>query len=268
MKLGKHPKRIDVRTLQFKNYLLSTLPAPPATANWTTPVAAWPMMLNDSEGDCTCAGAGHLIEAWTANASTVNVLPDSAIQAAYLAVTNGADADTGADMLTVLTYWRNTGIGGDLISAFAEISLQNQLELQQAVSIFGGAYLGLALPDSVVQGNLLTNPWDDSVTDPPNQNNGHCVAIVEYDSVNVTIVTWGVLKTMTWGFYNRYADECYAILDKDWIKSTGNAPSGFDWIALQTDLSQINTGSTTSTSSTVLQDLEEFFTWIKNALHI
>ena len=65
--LGKLPARTDARTLAIARYVdRSALPTPPVKLNLGHAVSSWPMYGNDHLGDCTCAAAGHMIEAWTA----------------------------------------------------------------------------------------------------------------------------------------------------------------------------------------------------------
>ena len=245
-KLGKHRPKLDSRTLQFGAYLTDKLPPPPATIDWGKAVANWPMMGNDKYGDCTCAAAGHMIEEWTANTAKVEILPDSAILQAYNYFAKG-NADAGANMLDVLKYWRKTGIGGDKIAAFAQLEPHNDVQLQDAVSIFGNCYIGLALPNFAVPPNtdFLKIPWlvppGGSVGNAaPNPHNGHCVPAVAYDQRFIYVVTWGAVKTMSWQFYDAYADEAFAVLSMDWInKQVGTAPSGFDMTTLQSDLAAV-----------------------------
>jgi len=253
-KLGKHPPKRDSRTLQFGAYLTEKLPAPPASIDWTKPVTNWPMMGNDNYGDCTCAAAGHMIEEWTANTGPIEILGDPVILKAYNHFAHG-NADAGANMLDVLKYWRKTGIGKDKISAFAQLEPQSDVQLQDAVSIFGNCYIGLELPDFAVppDTDFLTIPW---LVPPggavgnaaPDPNNGHCVPAVAYDQRFIYVVTWGAIKTMSWQFYDAYADEAFAVLSTDWInKQVGTAPSGFDMQALEADLAQVTSAQSKNT---------------------
>lgn len=245
-KLGKHRPKIDSRTLKFGSYLTSQLAPPPASVDYANPVTTWPMMGNDQYGDCTCAAAGHMIEEWTANTGTIEVLPDTTILKTYNHFAHG-NPDAGANMLDVLKYWRSSGIGKDKIMAFAQLEPQNDVQLQDAVSIFGNCYIGLALPNfAVAQGtNFLDIPWEvpagGAVGDAaPNPNNGHCVPAVAYDQRTITVVTWGALKTMSWQFYDAYADEAFGVLSQDWInKKLGTTPSGFDLTTLKQDLASV-----------------------------
>ena len=245
-KLGKHSPKIDSRTLRFGAYLTKDLPAPPAAVDYGKAVKRWPMMGNDQYGDCTCAAAGHMIEEWTANTGQEITLSDTAILEAYHHFSHG-NPDAGANMLEVLKYWRKVGIGKDKIVAFAQLEPRNHLQLQDAVSIFGSCYIGLALPNfAVVPGtDFLSIPWVAAATGAvgdaaPNPANGHCVPAVAYDQRFIYIVTWGAIKTMSWQFYDAYADEAYAVLSSDWIaKRLGRAPNGFNMQALELDLQTV-----------------------------
>jgi hypothetical protein len=245
-KLGKQRPKIDSRTLQFGAYLTKELAPPPPSVDYTKPVKEWPMMGNDQYGDCTCAAAGHMIEEWTANTGTVEILSDPQILKAYNHFAKG-NPDAGANMLDVLKYWRKTGIGTDKINAFAQLEPRNDVQLRDAVNLFGTAYIGLALPDFAVppHTDFLTIPWVVPGTGPvgnaaPNPNNGHCVPAVAYDQRFIYVVTWGAIKTMSWQFYDAYADEAFAVLSGDWInKKVGTSPSGFNMAALQQDLAAV-----------------------------
>jgi hypothetical protein len=246
MKLGKLPPKYDTRTLMLSNYLTSDLKAPPGTINYGKPVKTWPMLGNDKYGDCTCAAAGHLIEDWTANTGKEQSVSESQILAAYNHFAHG-NADAGANMLDVLNYWRQTGINKDKIHAFAALEPHNTLQVQDAVYLFGGCYIGLELPDfAVAPGtNFLTTPWVVPPQGPvrsaaPNPSNGHCVPAVAYDPRNLWVVTWGALKAMSWQFYSTYADEAFAVLSPLWISAKlKTSPPGLNLQALEKDLAAV-----------------------------
>ena len=244
LKLGKKPPRHDPRTLRLRNYLrLEALPPLPAAVNWSPAVVAaggYPMFGNDQYGDCTIAGAAHLDQTWDANAHNPNALTDADILAAYSGacgyVPGDPSTDQGGVLLDVLNYWRKTGIGGHNILAYVAIDPTNIGELRYAIALFGGAYLGVALPDSVCRGDLLVNPWSDDVNDAPDPDNGHCIMLPDYDNA----VTWGAVKPISAGFVTRYADEGYAILSEDWIdKTTSEGPNGIDLSTLMVDLAKV-----------------------------
>ena len=243
-KLGKHPKRSDRRTLQLAHYLGAGLPtAPPAYDN-TGKVPAWGMLRNDTIGDCTCAGAAHLVMQWTADAGKEARVTDAQVLTAYKKITGynpktGAN-DNGSDLLTVLNYWRKTGIGGHKLPAFAEVKVTNLVEVEQATFLFGGLYTGVLLPLSA-QGQTV---WDVPATGlkgrgKPGSWGGHCVPIVAYDATYFYCVTWGQVLKMTRAFFTTYFDEAYAGLGPDFLSPAGTAINGFNAAQLQADLAAL-----------------------------
>jgi hypothetical protein len=99
-KLGKSPPEFDSRTLLLGKYLEKGLTAPPDSMDHTAAVSSWPMFGNDQYGDCTIAAAGHMIEEWTANTGTVEILPGRFGLTAYNYFSQG-NSDAGAKMLSV-----------------------------------------------------------------------------------------------------------------------------------------------------------------------
>jgi|HubBroStandDraft_1064217.scaffolds.fasta_scaffold71282_2 hypothetical protein len=244
-KLGKHPPVVDSRTLRFANYLAATLPAPPASVNYGAKVPEWPMYYNNEYGDCTCAAAGHMIQNWTANAGAEVTPPQASVLTFYEHfVGTPPPSDAGCDMLSVLKYWRSAGLDAQPIEGFAALDLKNQTQAQNAVYLTGSIYIGVALPNFAVQGDMLTVPWVVPPGGPvgdaaPNPNNGHCIPAVAYDAAGLTVVTWGEAKSMSWGFFDAYADEAFAVVSKNFIERTGETPAGFSLASLEADLAQL-----------------------------
>jgi hypothetical protein len=245
-KLGKQPARHDVRTLQLANYLKpEALPPAPPSVDWGAKLKDWDMMANDHVGDCTCAAAGHLIMDWTFNEGPQAVIPaDKQILAAYSAIT-GYDPKTGANdhgavELDVLNYWRRTGIANRKILAYAALEPGNQGHVRDALFLFGGCYLGLALPISAQRQKVWSVPPGGAKGEgAPGSWGGHAVPIVGYDSRGLTAITWGAAKRMTWEFLNVYCDEAYAVLSGDWTGADMRAPNGVDLKSLEADLKEV-----------------------------
>ena len=235
-KLGRLPVRYDKRTLRFPKYLTVLPPVKPAV-DWTPFVTTWPMMMNDSVGDCTCAAAGHLIELWTGAASDIVTPTDPQIIAAYSAITgydpSDPSTDTGANEISVLNYWKASGIAGHQIGAYAKVDHTNHDQVMVAIDMFAGVYIGLTVTQQMMQ-DFGKKPWTlaNSSGDP---EGGHAVPVVAYDATGVTVVTWGGLQQMDWPTWDLVVEEVYAIFSQDFVNGT-TSPSGFDAVTLQADL--------------------------------
>ncbi len=63
--LGRLPHDPTRPRLALHYYLDRGVPPNPAVVDWLDRVTDWPMLLNDSIGDCVWAMAGHALEAWS-----------------------------------------------------------------------------------------------------------------------------------------------------------------------------------------------------------
>ncbi len=217
-KLGKKPARHDARTLNLREFLRAeSLPPFPPEHHQARHVKRWPTLGNRRIENCTCAAAGHLIHAWTSRVGTAVILPTRTVVRAYSKITGynprtGAN-DEGADVLTVLKYWRKTGFEGHRIEAFVGLERHHPLHVRAGIFLFGGVYVGLSLPRSA-HGQKI---WHVPTTGPtgdgkPDSWGGHVVPIIGYDEHGLTAITWGRRQRMTWGFWQTYCDEAYAVL--------------------------------------------------------
>lgn len=199
------------------------------------------MLLNDSLGDCVCAGAGHAEMLWTANASTEFVPTDNEILAAYEAIggynPSNPETDQGCDMLSALNFWRNTGICGHKIDAFTSVETFRLEQVRASIALFGCAFVGVQLPESAMTATENGQPWTD--TSDKNILGGHCILLVAYDQNGFTAITWGAKQSLTDGWLKNYADEAYAVLSSDFFAANGVTPSGLDLQALSTDLAAL-----------------------------
>ena len=223
---------------------LEGLPRPPEFVLWFQKLENIGVMMNDSLGDCTCAGVGHAIQTWTSLTGQQITPTDADILALYEGACGYKPSDPSTDQggvePDVLNYWKANGVAGHKLDGYASVNTQNTTEVRQAVQLFGVVYIGVALPLSAQSQSV----WD--VTDAslagdaaPGSWGGHCVIVVGYNSRGPLVVTWGKVLQMTWDFWASYADEAYALLSKDWIETSGSAPSGFDYAALAGDLAEV-----------------------------
>lgn len=247
LKTGRLPVRHDPRTLQLSRYLTSKLPKAPTIFGIWKAVAIWPMYGNDRLGDCTCAAAGHMIEAWTAASGALKTVAANAITRTYWLTgtpsstkgTAGGPTDTGRVELDILKFWRTTGISGHKIGAFTSVQPKNHSHMKAGTWLLGGLYVGIALPITAQTQQV----WDvvgDGKTgnSAPGSWGGHAIDIVGYDSQGLIGVTWGALIKITWAFVDAYFEEAYAIISNDWL-TQGATPAGLNLAQLQKDLAAL-----------------------------
>jgi hypothetical protein len=153
-------------------------------------------------------------------------------------VVDRTTGEAGAVELDVLKYWRTEGIGRHKIGAFARVAVHDKALARTGAFLFGGLCIGVALP-LTAQSQAVWD-WTGSLSGPalPGSWGGHAVDVVGYDAKALTVVTWGSLKRMTWAFWQRYVDEAYAVLSRDFLRR-GRAPNGFDLGQLRADLALI-----------------------------
>ncbi|MFF8916780.1 hypothetical protein ACF08M_26520 [Streptomyces sp. NPDC015032] len=244
-RLGKAPAKIDRRTLNFAQYLETTLPPAPIAKSWTDKVQDWEALGNIQYGDCVEAAALHLEQNWSAYEGPAEFEPnEKEALDAYTAIAgfspSDPSTDQGTNMLQALVYWRNQGIGGNKIFAFAACEPGNTEHIRDAIALFGGAYIGLALPDTAKQQNVWMVPPGGPVGEgAPNSWGGHCVPVIGYTPTQLFCVTWGQLHAMTWQFFQTYCDEAYAVLSGQWTDPSRPDPDGFTLDQLRQDLAAI-----------------------------
>jgi hypothetical protein len=232
------------RLVLEEHMAVGTVPAPPAVVDYASKVTTWPVYLNDQLGDCTCAGIGHAIQAWTAYAGSEVTVTDNDILKLYEKtggyVPGNPDTDGGAVMQNVLEYLEKTGIAGHKVMAFAQLRhCRNLTTLKTVLNLFGTVYLGINCPDSAQEQFDHGLPW--TVVHGAQIEGGHCIVLQKYDAeVNpLEIVTWGELQRMSTGFAQEYIEEAWVIITKDWFEANGDTVAGLDLTALGADFAAI-----------------------------
>jgi hypothetical protein len=238
-KTGKLPARHIDGLAMIHEYL--TAPLPPGPLVYPAPsVVRWLMYGNDQVGDCTWAGILHARMAAAARLGEVETWPaDQTVIAAYLAYNGGQDV--GCCEADLLTYYQRNFILGDRCVGFAPVDIADQTTVKAAIALFGCAYIGVQLPDSVlpVSAGVLP-PWtvvpDGSAANAPNPANGHCVIIVGYNLQGAWVVTWGTVVFCSWAFLAAYMDEDWAIITGEFVRAN---PGVVDVKALLIDLGKL-----------------------------
>ena len=240
-RFGKHPPKVDYRTLRFRAYATAALAAPPPSANALERVFKnlhtanvsdlFPMDGNDLLGDCTIAGVAHAVTTYEGRIGGEKIMSKRGVVKLYMHLTGGVDS--GLAMLDVLNHWHQHQVSGDKILAFVSIDPKNHRHVQQAIAMFGGVYLGFQVQRDCLDDFQAGKTW----TPGPLTTDGHAVYAVGYDQHNVSVLTWGSSHTGTWDWWDECVDEAYAILSPE-TKKPGFAP-GFDFAQLEADLDAV-----------------------------
>ena len=209
--------------------------------------SGFPMYDNDRIGDCTCAGAGHVVGMQTAYSGKVPggaLFTNTVIDGLYTAVsgynpTTGAN-DNGAELWQVAQEMVKTGIedtsgithkwaGYCDVSDFATLA-----RLKDILNAFGAVYLGVNVGDAEETAFNDGQPW----TLPKAGTNvgpggiDHCV-VLSFSAVNdpdttdnETLITWGgeAKFNEAWGMTN--IGEAIAVFSQDMLDAAGDSPIG------------------------------------------
>lgn len=193
-------------------------------------VVNWGELGNTSWGDCTCASDGHIAIQQTAyGLGRADVVTNADALRAYAAISgfNPGDGppgsnptDRGATVLSALEYLRKTGMCGFKIVAHGSLDVKNLPAVKHAVEEFGALSIGIDLPKSAMAQFNAGQPWTVVPGGSPSDG-GHCVMVAGFDSAWVYVVTWGMVVPMSWGFWDAYVDEAYAVISELWSSVTG-----------------------------------------------
>jgi hypothetical protein len=192
---------------------------------------------------------------WSSNNASEVVLSDDAVLKAYSAI-SGYDPQTGANdngavEIDVLNYYRKVGIAGRKLGAYVAVNPVSLKEIEEAIYLFGGVYVGVALPLGSQSQKVWTLPNRIQQRRPewqPGSWGGHAIPIVNYDRSKKAFdcITWGERKRMSYDWFVAYCQEAYALLAPEWFNGTKKAPNGYDLITLAADLKEITSMGTNS----------------------
>lgn len=234
LRLGRLPARRLFGVASLDAYLTGPPPQPPTCA--AAPALAWGMLGNDRLGDCTIAGAAHVIAASDFQVGEHDPVPTKAETVAqYAALTGGPD--TGLVEADVLARWRTVGLfGGNRIRAYAPVPV-DVLAIHRAIALTGTAYLGIQCPASAQAQFAAGVPW--TVAPGSRIEGAHCIVAVGYDPAGIACVTWGRCVQVTWPFLATYCDEAWAVVTQA-VAEAGHGPGprlALD--ALEADLNRL-----------------------------
>lgn len=243
-KLGKlEPTRPD-GVKDFIEYA-SKLPKPAKAIDYGTGIKSrsWGMDGNDTYGDCTIAGIAHLIHAFNLETAEHDSVPGTAATDKEYFTLSGSPGgqpdpqfDNGLVEADVLKHWRTSGLFGHKIAAYVPVKPTDTNALRQAIQFYGGAYLGVQLPESAEDQFNDGQPW--TVVVGSQIAGGHCIVAVGYDANYLHCVTWGAEIKVAWDWWAHYGDEAWCVIASQDVEA-GHGATGLDLKALEADLASV-----------------------------
>jgi hypothetical protein len=245
-KLGRQPRSFSTKIPRIEG-LRAEMQAPlPQALSWGHGLPFnLGVMLNNTLGDCTCAGLAHARQVITYNATGKMVtLPNEYVLKLYQQgcgyVLNDPSTDQGGNEQALLTYCHQNGIptpdGPDKILGFVEIDHAKIEDVKRTIAEAGFVYLGINIPNSWCSAPI-GSIWDVPIGDI---EGGHCIIGVGYDSNFIYVISWGYFWPMTWTAFAQVCDEAYLVADKAWIAATGKTPFGMSLEQLESSMAALH----------------------------
>lgn len=247
---------------------------PPASVDWysAVPAASWGMLANGPDstagqgpnyegcGDCTCAGAGHVVDQAAVYAQG-DAAPVTSIEAlaAYEAISGYNPVtgrnDNGAELQQVLQWWAKnpSAFAGYTPSGYAEIDVTNLPLVKTCIAEMGSLYSGFAVPAIFETQFDNGQPWDVPTGRSGSQIvGGHCVPLVGYDANYLYVITWGAVQPVTYAAFAKYwgsgsegQGEAWVVVLPQSVETSGATFEGLDTTDANAQF-QALTGSTES----------------------
>lgn len=241
------------KKFRLNKYLnAGALPAPPASVNYgaAASVSLNNIYGNDVLGDCVIAAGAHVRGVTSGNAGSLVTFTNSQITKMYSDVggyiPGNPNTDQGCDPVTANNYWMKVGFpDGVKLAGWLALDGRNKNELMLATYLFENLTFALNLPDAYTNPMPSRNGFVWDVAGSPDTRSGHMVMSYSYGPSGVTIDTWGLQGSFTWGAIAKYCIETaggdvYVLLSPDMVnKAIGKAPNGLDWGALVSDFNSL-----------------------------
>lgn len=157
---------------------------------------SFPMLGNDTDGDCFYASTCHHDQTFTGNIGPQSIFSTAAVLQAYHRLSGG---DNGLADSEIQGEWSGRGLAGNADAKAVDylyIDLKDQVGVQKALACFTGKQFTFAVPNNWINNSDTGSIWDAPAT--PNQNNGHAVHINGIDAQGrYKVQTWGTYTLMT-----------------------------------------------------------------------
>ncbi|MCU1493388.1 MAG: hypothetical protein JWO62_1152 [Acidimicrobiaceae bacterium] len=250
-KFGRKPGVSDAGSqFPLRSYLVDPLPLHPDPDDFTSAVAQWGMLGNDTYGACGPCGDVHLnmANAWTAAEQTPGDIADprwpttAQVEAAYFAFgismgEPGPQPDSGVDLGQWLLWRMKNSIGPiPPIGGFAQVDNGGD-EYAAALHAFGGLFTGQMISPEAQQEYEAGQPFTSTATD---WVGGHCTAHLARNATWGRLITWGSDQLFSWPWWQAAREEAYVIFTPEQMAAPGGVFNGVNVAQLKADISALN----------------------------
>jgi hypothetical protein len=235
----------------LESYLTAPLPLFTGAQDFTSGVAQWGMLGNDTEGDCPFAGRVHydMGNAWLAKEEPVGNIAASCwptaaqVVAAYLKYDKGQDV--GCDLGEVLVYWLTNPLANlKPIGGFAQVSVCEP-QFSSALHVFGGLYTGENISQEAEDQFSAGEPWTSTATD---WVGGHCTDTLALPDTSKApdvpgfgrLITWGADQLFSWPWWQASREEAYVIFTREQMAAPDGIFNGVNVAQLKVDIRKLH----------------------------
>ena len=254
MRLGAipqpRPKQIAMLSARARLSLHEPLPA----VDWHAAAPADGDALgNNSAGCCVPAAEFRAIEMRWANTISNDLWKPTRDQviARYSELTGynpvTGQPDIGTDTAKALAEWSRTGLLRDPANSatldvvlWAGVNHLNLVETKLAIGHTGPVQVTLTMPATWEDLSTWSATPGTGAGWEPGSGGGHQVMCGKYEGDTFTVRTWGMDIAVHPEWWAKYVLAVDATLSRQWMRSTGLAPSGLDWDALLADVASLS----------------------------
>lgn len=218
-----------------------TIPPHPKTEDYLAALADWQMLGNNDAGNCVAVTWSNFRRLVTKYLSTEYYPTQDQVWEIYRtqnpdfdpagsADTNGpgSPADRGMDIQTLLEYLvTHGGPDGIRALAFAKVDFTNEDELDAALAIFGGLWVGIEVSEQNQEEFSQGQPWDAVGT----VEGGHSVLAGGYVP-NPRFISWAAEAEFTTRFRQKRVQQAWVVVWPEHL-GTKSFEQGIDKAALQ-----------------------------------
>jgi len=214
LKFGRRPPK-NAPALRLGPSLTGVIPAHPANVDYLSKLSNWKMLGNDTYGDCVAVTWANLRRLTTATLAFEAYPIQSQVYALYKTQNPAFPAeDNGMDIQTCLEYLASTG-GPDGVKAlaFASVDHTNRDEMDAAIAIFGGVWVGINVLNANMNEFDAGQPWDYSNSPI---DGGHSVVVGGYNTAtpnaDLRFITWAQETSFTDSYISHEFEEAWVVI--------------------------------------------------------